>query len=381
MNTLIHCKKIKYKLLLVFFTILLFPNTAVSQRRLVKILIASPHIQESLYQPIADVMAGSIIQELKRAGGVEIIDREKSEKYIIEQGGQGWVATREQAIDIGEAFDADIVIYSTLQKNYSTILYKIAFLEVESNIIQQILKGSFPTSNSPSEIGRLMRKEVEKIQRYIPLSSELEDPGMIIRETTIDPDNLPESHEIEDFPPYSRYGLVEQVFTYYRVFPGELEYKRFESSTSVMRLNFQTEMDEELTRLLNLYNVYGEFATRHNLQAYFIQDCSARAINVLLANNIPVFLADELFLGYYSLLSDGFSVFKTLSNRIFDTTELSHRDRMIVFIIVRNPGKKGGISRDYLESAISRYRDEWGETPTLIDVKDGIFDIGSGVTE
>ena len=70
MNAMIHYKKIKYKILLVFFTILLFPNTAVSQRRLVKILIASPHIQESLYQPIADVMAGSIIQELKRAGGV-----------------------------------------------------------------------------------------------------------------------------------------------------------------------------------------------------------------------------------------------------------------------------------------------------------------------
>ena len=137
MNTMIHCKKVKYKILLVFFTILLFPNTAVSQRRLVKILIASPYIQESLYQPIADVMAGSIIQELKRAGGVDIIDREKSEKYINEQGGQGWIATRMQAIDVGEALDADIVIYSSLQKSYSTILYKIAFLEVESNIIPQ----------------------------------------------------------------------------------------------------------------------------------------------------------------------------------------------------------------------------------------------------
>jgi len=312
---------------------------------------------------------------------VDIIDREKSEKYIIEQGGQGWVATRSQAIDVGEAFDADIVIYSSIRKNYGTFSYNIAFLEVESEIIQQILKGSFSASNSPSEIGRLMRKEVKKIQQYIPLSSELDNPGMMIRETTVDPDNLPESHEIEDFSPYGKYGLVEQVFTYYRVFPGELEYKRLASSTSVMRLSFRTEMDEELTRRLNLYNVYGEFATRHNLQAYFIQNCSTRAINVFLANNIPVFLADELFLGYYNLLSDGFCIFKTLSNRMFDTTELSHRDRIIVFIIVRNPGKKGGISREYLESAIARYKDEWGESPTLFEVKDGIFDIGSDAME
>ena len=66
---------------------------------------------------------------------------------------------------------------------------------------------------------------------------------------------------------------------------------------------------------------------------------------------------------------------------MFDTTELSHRDRMIVFIIVRNLGKKGGISREYLESAIARYNDEWGKSPTLIEVKGDIFDIDSSVEE
>ena len=381
MNNIRQYKIKKYKILTILFAILLLTNNAVSQERLVKILVASPHIPEILYQPIADVMAGSIIQELKRAGGVEIIDREESEKYIIEQGGEGWVATRPQAIDVGEAFNADIVIYSSLRQNHNTLSYYIAFLEVNRDIIQQIIKGSFHISSSPQEIGKIMRTEVKKLQQYIPLSSELENPGIAIRETTVDPDNLPESHEIENFPPNSRYGFAEQVFTYYRIFPGELEYKRFASSTSVMRLNFRTEMDEELTRRLNLYNVYGEFAIRHNLQAFFIQDCSTMALNVLLANNIPVLLADELFLGYYSLLSDGFSIFKTLSNRIFDTTELSHRDRMIVLIIVPNPGKRGGISKEYLESAIGRYKDEWGNTPTLYEVKNGIFDIGSSVDE
>ena len=54
-----------------------FPGAGECKPRLVKILVSSPHIGERSYSPVADVMAGSIIRELKRHGGLEIIDRDR----------------------------------------------------------------------------------------------------------------------------------------------------------------------------------------------------------------------------------------------------------------------------------------------------------------
>jgi len=364
-----------YKYCFLVCIILFFPGNAVSQQKLVKILVASPYVKAADYQPLADVIAGCIIRELKREGGLEIIKREKSEEYIKNQGGAGWIANREQAIEVGEALDIDIVIYTTIQENYDNFIYRIIFFEVERDLIQRVLPGTFHNSTSASEIGRIMKKEAEKLKKYIPLPSELADPGLLIRDITIDPDNLSKSHTIEKFPPFGRYGVIEQVLTYYRVFPGELEYQRFEQGTKVMRFSLRDSMDEELTTRYNLFNTYADFAIRHNLQAFLIKDCSTQAINVLVANNVPVFYTEELILGYENLLSDGYCWFRALSNAVFDTTEMTHRNRMLVLIIVPKPGKKGGISKEYIESAIGRYKNEWNESPALIEVKEGMLDI------
>ena len=376
-----HIKLMIYKYFFLIYIILLVPGNVLSQQKLVKILVASPYVKADDYQPLADVVAGCIIRELKREGGLEIIDREIAEEYIKGQGGTGWIANRVQAIKVGEALDADIVIYTTIQVSYDNFIYRIIFFEVERDLIQRALKGAFHNSTSASEIGRIMKKEVEKLKRYIPLPSELADPGLLIRDTTIDPDKLSKSHEIENFPPFGRFGVIEQVFTYYRVFPGELEYRKFEQGTTVMRFSLRDNMDEELTTRYNLYNSYADFAIRHNLQAFLIKDCSTQAINVLAANNIPVFYTEELILGYDNLLSDGYCWFKTLSNAVFDTTEMTHRNRILVLIIVPKPGKKGGISKEYIESAIGRYKNEWSKSPTLVEVKEGMLDIISSEFE
>jgi len=368
-------------ILLIFIVFILLLHEALCQQKLVKVLVASPYIKEKIFDPVADVMAGCIIRELRRVGGMEIIDREVAEKYIQEQGGEGWIATREQAVNVGKALGANIVIYSTIQKNYDIFVYRIALMEVDREIIQRISKGEFRISESASEVGRIMKKDMDELKKYIPLPSELADPGMGIRDNTIDPDNLPKDHEIEDFPFSNRYGVIEQVFNYYRVFPGELEFQKFESGTTAMRLGFRDDMDEELTGRFNLYRTYGDFAIRHNLQAFFIRDCSTKAVNVLLANNIPIFYANDVILEYHNLTPSGFCWFQTLSSRAFDTTVMSHRDRMVVMIILPKPGRKGGISREYIESAIGRYKDEWGKTPTLVEIKEGLLDIESGVID
>jgi|GEM_PF-5151693 hypothetical protein len=378
---MIYIKLLRFKIVLALICVILLPHDAAAQRTLVKVLVSTPYMTEKNYLPIADVMSGSIIRELKRVGGIEVIDREKSEDYIVGEGGDGWVANRNQALDVGKAMGADIVLYSALRKEYDSFYYHIAYIEVNNNVIQQIIKGSFLSSDSASEIGRIMKREVEKIQKFIPLPSELDNPGATIREETINPDKLPKSFVIDGFPPGGRNGMIEQILTYYRVFPGELEYSRIAGSSSVMKMAFREAMDEELTKRLNQYNMYAEFATRHNMQAFFIKNCSTEAINVLLANKIPVLMSDDIFLGYFNLLSDGFCIFKTLTNRSFDTGDLSHRDRMVVFFIVPFPGRKGGISKEYLESAVSLYKDEWGETPELIAVEDGVFDLGARAPE
>ncbi len=379
-NNRIKLKMYKYYLLL-FFIILFFPGNVISQPKLVKILVSTPYVKAVDYQPVADVMAGSIIRELKREGGLEIIDRVKSEEYIKGLGGTGWIANRMQAVKVGEALDADIVVFTTIQVNYDNFIYRIVFIEVERDLIQRALKGAFHNSTSASEIGRIIKKEVEKLKKYIPLPSELADPGMMIRDTTIDPDNLPKSHMTEKFPPFGRYGVIEQVLAYFRVFPGELEYRKFEQGTTVMRFSLRDNMDEELTTRYNLYNSYADFAIRHGLQAFLIKDCSSRAVNVLVANNVPVFYTENLILGYENLLSDGYCWFRTLSNAVFDTTEMTHRNRILILIIVPKPGKKGGISKEYLESAIGRYKNEWGNSPELVEVKDGMLDIISNAIE
>lgn len=360
--------------------LLFVPGESFAQKRLVKILVSSPYIKEEAYQPIADVVAGIIIRDLKRFGGLEIIVREDSEEYIRKQGGVGWVSNRYQALDVGEAVGADIVIYSALHKNYETFSYNIAFLEVGKDVIQRVYNGSFRASDSASEIARIVKKDVDKLKKYIPLPSELADPGFMIREETINPDNLPKDHTIEDFPPYTRYGVVEQVLSYYRVFPGEMEYQKFERGTTVMRLSFRQEMDEDLTNRHNLFYAYGDFAIRHNMQAYFIKDCSTQAANVLLANNVPIFYGDDLLLGYTNLLSDGYCLFHQMSGMVFDSMEMPHRARMIMLIILPKPGRKGGISHEYLESAIALYKDEWDKTPKLVEIKEGMLDlIGSSL--
>ena len=55
-----------YRILVIIIAILLFPLDTTSQQKLVKILVASSYIEENAYQPVADVMVGCIIRELKK---------------------------------------------------------------------------------------------------------------------------------------------------------------------------------------------------------------------------------------------------------------------------------------------------------------------------
>ena len=55
--------------------------------------------------------------------------------------------------------------------------------------------------------------------------------------------------------------------------------------------------------------------------------------------------------------------------------------RMAVMFVVPKPGRKGGISREYLENAVGYFKDEWGKTPKLVEIKDGMFDIISSEFE
>lgn len=380
----IYCKSIKKVILIIvllhFILILLVPCTAEAKKKLVKILVSSPHIGNSAYGPVADVMAGSIIRELNRHGGLEIIDREISEKYLREKGLDGWINNRFLAIEVGEALGADIVIYSSIGRNYNTFVYSIAFIEVERDIIQRVLQGSFRESDTPSRIGKLMKYEINKLVNFIPLPSELDDPGASFREATIDPDNLPKKVVIEEYPNMGRYGVMEQILSYYRVFPGEMEFMKFEQQKAMTRLKFRDDMDEELTKLLNRFRIYGDFALRYNMQVYFIKDCSIRAVIVLLANKIPVLYSPNgetigILVGYGGLRPDGYCFYIPYSNDMFESYDFTHRQRMTIMIILPKPGRKGGISRNYLEAAVSRYSDEWNKTPKLVEIKEGFMDI------
>ena len=366
---------IMQKLLFLLTVLLLVPITSDSQQKMIKILVSTPYIEHKEYQPIADVMAGSIIRELARAGGMEIIERGKSDKYLKEKGLDSFIETRELAFETGGVLGADIIIYSTIEKKYDNLLYSIVFLEVEKNIIQRNINGSFRVSESASEIGRIMKEQTQKLLKYVPLPSELVDPGSVFRERTIDYERLPTSVEIEDIPPMDRFGYIEQIFSYYRVFPGEVEYEKFQQQKLMTRFAFREDLNEELTDILNNFYIYGDFAIRHNLQAYLIKDCSVQAINVLLANKIPVFYIDGVLIGYKGLAPGGSCLFNTMDNRFVETFDLTHGKRLAVMFVVPKPGRKNGISKGYLERAVGYYRDEWSKTPTLVEIKDSMFDI------
>ena len=76
------------------------------------------------------------------------------------------------------------------------------------------------------------------------------DPGAAIRMTTVDPDSLPRSHEIENFPESARYGTVELVLNYYRTFPGDEEYNQLAEGSLVMRFHLEEELDEDTLKQL-----------------------------------------------------------------------------------------------------------------------------------
>ena len=50
---------------------------AQEKQRLVRILISTPYTSNRMYDPVGDVMVGSIIRELNKQGGIEIIPRER----------------------------------------------------------------------------------------------------------------------------------------------------------------------------------------------------------------------------------------------------------------------------------------------------------------
>lgn len=367
---------------------IVFPWGALAQQqKMVKILVTSPQITEKAYRPIADVFAGSIIRELSRNGGLQVVDREKSEEYLRGKGLSEGVDNREIAIEVGKALGADIVIYSTISKNYETFAYSLAFLEVERDVIQRILRGSFSESVPPFEIAKLVKNDVSKFEQYIPLPSELANPGLILRQETVNPESLPKSVNIE-IPRMDRFGCVEQVFTYYRVFPGELEYVKINTDQQITRIQMEPDedLDEDLVRIMTRLQMYGEFALRYNLQAYLIKNCSVRTVNVLLANKVPVFYSDDgenvvLLTGYYGLRTEGFCIFRTNYNDEFESFDLIHRKLICVLIILPKPGKKGGISREYLDTAVSRFQNDWGKSPTLVEIEEGFFDIISSGLE
>ena len=240
------------KIFFVFIVLLIMPRPVNSQRKIVKVLVSTPHVENKVFQPISDVMSGTIIRELKRAGGMIIFDRDEADRFLEELGQDRQIDERGPALEIGRALGVDIVIYSTITKKYDLFHYSITFLEVEKDVIQRIRNGSFKDTDPPSQIGRIMKEETQKLIKYFPLPSELEDPGALIRENTIMPQYLPQSAEIEDLQAIDRYGHIEQIFNYYRVFPGEIEYRKLENQRLITRLSFREDIDAQLKIVDNL---------------------------------------------------------------------------------------------------------------------------------
>ena len=66
---------------------------------------------------------------------------------------------------------------------------------------------------------------------------------------------------------------------------------------------------------------------------------------------------------------------------MIDAIDLTHRKRIAVMFIAPNPGRKFGVSKEYLEYAVGFYHDEWGKSPMLVEIKDSMFDIISSGME
>ncbi len=351
------------------------------QQKLVKILVSSPWVPDKAYRAVGDVFAGCITRELNRKGGLEIVDRIKSEEYLKQKKLNEGIDNRVTAVEVGKALGADIVIYSTLTRSSRNFGFSIAFFEVERDVIQRIVNGSFSETASAEEIGRLVRDEMKRLVTYIPSPSELASIGTVLRENTVNPDDLPKSSDIE-LPAADQFGALEQALAYYRVFPGELEYLKLDQQQEITRVQMEADVDidADLMKTFTRMQMFGEFALRYNLQSYLIKDCSVRALNVLIANKVPVFFTDDgrnigLLNGYSQLKGNGSSIFRTNYNDEFDSSYLTHRKLIAIMVILPKPGKKGGISHDYLETAISRYHNDWGKTPTLVELKEGFLDI------
>lgn len=341
----------------------------------VKVLITTPLSSQSSLKPVLDVFAGSLIREAAKVGTAEVIPRKKADDFLAAEGKPAGVGAREEAQRVGAALGAHIVIYSTIDRKNDFFNYKIYLLEVERDIIQRSLSGSFPSTYSPNEIGRRVNEEFIKISRYIPLPSEIIDPGGSIRDVSVDPEKLMPESIIKNFPPPERYGITEQILSYFRIFPGEEEYKKFDQQKSISRLITRDELDPELTQILNEYYMLGDFVIRYNLQAYLIKDCSVGAINVLLANKIPVFVGTRLLTGYSEMRMHGYCLYHTHDNQHVEALEMTHRSRITVMFVAPRPGKRLGLSKNYLEKSIAIFRDEYGKVPTLVEVKESMFDI------
>lgn len=345
-----------------------------AQHILVKVLVTTPKMNQSSYRPVADVMAASLIREFRRTGGMEILDRTAADTYAADHGWEA-VDTRDRALEAAEALGADIVIYTTVTKEYDYFKYVITFLEVKRDIIQRRLNGEFRTFTSPLEIGRLMTTEEEKLARYLPLPSELADPGSLVRQVTVDPDNVPAGFQIEGIPRADRFGQMEQVFSYYRIFPGENEFYTLEQQKSITRLRSREDMDADTADLLNQYYMNGDFAIRHGLQAYVVTDVAIPTIALLVANGIPVTTSLGILTGYDGLSIDGDCIFKTVDDQYVDSYDLVDRNLLAVLIMVPRPGRYKGISRDYLDTVFAKHVNSAGKHPTLVEIKDSMFDI------
>ncbi|HDY88195.1 MAG TPA: hypothetical protein ENH82_08795 [bacterium] len=84
--------------LLIIF--LLIPATVYAQRKLVKILVSAPYIENKVFQPVSDVMAGTIIREFKRVGGMDIVEREESEQLLKKLGMEAGIEMRDGALEL-----------------------------------------------------------------------------------------------------------------------------------------------------------------------------------------------------------------------------------------------------------------------------------------
>jgi len=364
---------------------ILFLATAVSpahaQFDLVKVLITTTHMEHEHYRPVADVMTSSIARAFRRHGGMEIIDRAAADDMFREGVGTAGIVSRDQALEAGEALGADVVIFSTARKEYEFMVYTITFLEVKRDLIQRKIEGKYRATSSPQEIGMTMTREAERLMKYLPMPEELADPAVGFRDNTVNPDMIPASVEITELPPVDRYGAIEQIFSYYRVFPGENELYLLDRQERITRLKSRQSMDPGTSEQLNQFYIYGDFAIRHGLQAYVVKNCTVQGIALLIANGIPVHYQQSVLVGYQGLTPDGDALFKNAIGQWVDSFQFTHRSLTAVLFIVPKPGEYRGVAREYLENALSLYVNEVGERPELVEIKDSMFDIIQGGLE